>query len=234
MASVLPQTASLSQGIHLPALPPLYEAEEFQLPGLIEHAGPVRELIEQRQKSGADRNDEVWDGVYHMSPIANLAHQRIVRALNFAFENILLGTAAEILAGANISDRPRAWYKNFRIPDLIVVLPGNAIQDRKTHYLGGPDLAVEVLSPDDDSVEKLPFYAKVGTREVLHVDTDTKAVSLYALRDGTLQVVGTSSIADSNVVASSVLPVSFQVLGDQAKPVLRVTHTAKPEQNWII
>ena len=38
----------------------------------------ANELIAQRQASGADRYDEVWEGVYMMSPIANNEHQALV------------------------------------------------------------------------------------------------------------------------------------------------------------
>jgi len=33
--------------------------------------GELRRIIRQRQQSGGDRYDEVWEGVYVMSPLAD-------------------------------------------------------------------------------------------------------------------------------------------------------------------
>ena len=38
-------------------------------------------LIASRRESGADKFDEVWEGVYVMSPLANNEHQSIVSQL---------------------------------------------------------------------------------------------------------------------------------------------------------
>ena len=60
-----------------------------------------------------------------------------------------------IFPGCNVSDRPKRWKKNYRCPDVAVFLPGNPAEDRETHWFGGPDFAVEILSPYDRSREKL-------------------------------------------------------------------------------
>ena len=233
MASILPTTTTVPHGLHLPPPPNDEEdVEEFRIPDLIKYAGPIRQFIEQRLEWGGGRKDEVWEGVYHMSPDPTNNHQWLVSRLCYVLQSALIDTHAKVLAGGNVSDRAKQWYKNYRCPDVIVIQPGNTIQDRKTYWLGGPDFVVEVLSEGDDSVEKLPFYAKVGTREVLHIDTDTKELTLFALCDGEMQPVGTSNIAAPNIVTSSVLPVSFQVTGGSSKPILLVQHTAKPEARW--
>ena len=77
--------------------------------------------------------------------------------------------ADTIYPGVNISDRDD-WQQNYRIPDIAVYLSGNPAQDRRTHYFGGPDLAVEIVSPNDRTDEKLDFYATVGTRELIVID----------------------------------------------------------------
>ncbi len=48
-------------------------------------------------------------------------------------------------------------------------------------------------SPDDRAREKLAFYAKVGTREVLLVDRDPWALELFRLREGRLAQVSRST-----------------------------------------
>jgi hypothetical protein len=40
---------------------------------------------------------------------------------------------------------------------------------------------VEIRSPDDETYEKLPFYAKLGVPELLVVHPESKLVELYAL-----------------------------------------------------
>lgn len=232
MASILPTTTTVPQGIYLPPPVPSEEDEPFVIPKLGKISGPLREFIEQRLSWGAGKQDEVWEGVYHMSPDPNPDHQDLVLFLQSALHIVAQELAGRATLGTNITDRTRGWVENYRCPDVIVLMPESKAKRFKSGYIGGPDIAIEILSPDDEAVEKLPFYASIGTREVLHVDTETKGLTLFALRDDAMQVVGTSSVGDGNIVASAVLPVSFQVLGDPAKPLLRVTHKAKPELRW--
>ena len=56
--------------------------------------------------------------------------------------------------------------------------------NKNTHFEGPPDVVVEVRSPDDESYDKLPFYAKLGVAEVWIIDRDTKRPEIYALRVG--------------------------------------------------
>jgi Uma2 family endonuclease len=46
---------------------------------------------------------------------------------------------------------------------------------------GAPLVVIELLSPGDESYEKLPFYAALGVPEVWIFDRDTKAVELRTL-----------------------------------------------------
>lgn len=233
MASILPTTTTVPHGLHLPLPKASEDDEPFVIPDLGRITGPIRQLIEQRLSWGGGKKDEVWEGVYHMSPDPNPDHQELVASLMITLNDVAKELSGRATLGTNVTDRTRGWIENYRCPDVIVLLPNSKAKRFKHAYIGGPDIAVEILSPEDEAVEKLPFYAAIGTREVLHVDTDTKALSLFALRDNSMQIVGTSSVSDSNVVASAVLPVSFQVLGDPAKPpLLRVQHMAKPESRW--
>ena len=38
-------------------------------------------IIEERKRTGAERWDEVWEGVYVVSPLPNKVHQQIVARL---------------------------------------------------------------------------------------------------------------------------------------------------------
>ncbi|MGO9918852.1 MAG: Uma2 family endonuclease, partial [Isosphaeraceae bacterium] len=125
-------------------------------------------LIRERRECGGDRYDEVWDGVYVMSPLADNEHQQLGFDLAWAIK-MGLGQRIRIFPGCNVSSRSQRWKRNYRCPDVAVFLPDNPAEDRKTHWFGGPDFAVEIQSPFDRSREKFGFYAKVGVRELMFV-----------------------------------------------------------------
>src|SRR4051794_6469068 len=118
------------------------------MPLLILDRVKAKQLIRQRRRTGADRKDEVWDGVYVMSPEADNQHQFLTGKFVSVFDQALGGLAGiRVFPSINISDREKGWRKNYRCPDVAVFLPGNPAQDCGTHWFGGPDFAVEVLSP---------------------------------------------------------------------------------------
>ena len=46
---------------------------------------------------------------------------------------------------------------------------------------GGPDAVIEIRSPDDETYDKLPFFAGLGVREVIVIDRDTKQPEILRL-----------------------------------------------------
>jgi Uma2 family endonuclease len=52
---------------------------------------------------------------------------------------------------------------------------------------------IEVRSPNDESYEKLPFFAKLGVGAVIIVDRDTKRVELFRLSGGRYEPAATSA-----------------------------------------
>lgn len=129
-------------------------------------------LRAQRVAAGADRWDEVWDGAYMLMPLPDDEHQDLVGALVSRLRTIIgrprLGS---VHPGARVSDRDD-WARNYRCPDVAVFLEGTAAIDQGTHWLGGPDFAVEIITKNDRTREKLAFYARVRVRELLLVDRD--------------------------------------------------------------
>ncbi len=182
---------------------------------------------EDRRERRIDRYDEVWNGVYVLSPIARNEHQHFVFRVAQVFSEAA-GDAARVLPGANISDQPRDWSKNFRTPDVVVVLPGNArCQDRDTHYYGGPDLVVEVESQGDRARQKFGFYAAVGVREYLILDHPGRAPLLYRLERGEFAPVA----ALRGWLASAVLPLAFQA-GGPGRLLVKATRGSR--KRWTI
>lgn len=72
------------------------------------------------------------------------------------------------------------------MPDLVVAKPGVF---SKRGIEGNAALVVEVLSPNDESREKLPFYARVGVCEVWLIDLITRNAEAFQLRDEELLAV---------------------------------------------
>ena len=186
------------------------------------------ELIEQRRRNGGDRFDEVWEGLYVMAPLPNDEHQELQTELAYVFRSIaeaIPGT--KVRAGINVTDRRSDWTGNYRCPDVAVFMPDTSAINRETHWVGGPDLAVEIASPDDRTRDKLEFYSKVGVRELLIVDRDPWSLELLR-HDGTaLKSVATLTPGAAGTLASEILPLAFRLLAPAAgkRPVIHATHT---------
>jgi Uma2 family endonuclease len=197
-------------------------------------ASEEKRLKAQRAATGADRFDEVWDGVYVMSPLANNEHQLFAFELGWIVRAVVPHPqAGTVFTGVNVSDREKGWKKNYRCPDVAAFLQGTTAKDCGTHWCGGPDFGVEVVSPKDRSREKLGFYAKVGTRELLIVDRKPWRLELYRLEDGHMNLVGISTPKNPVVFASAVLPLTFQLVAGKPRPQL-VVRTADGTRSWVI
>ena len=191
-------------------------------------------LIARRRRLGQDKFDEVWNGVYVMGPMANDEHQDIVGGLDALFREVVQSEQLGVSRpGVNVSDRRVGWKKNFRCPDVAVFLKSTQALNCDTHWFGGPDFAVEVVSPREKVRKKLGFYANVGTRELLVLDRSPWCLSLYRLANGELQLAGTSAVAGSEWLASSVVPLSFRLLDGVERPRIEVRQ-AEGQQSWIV
>jgi len=188
-------------------------------------------LIAERKAQQADRFDEVWEGVYMMSPMGNNEHQGLATELSTA-----VGTAVDwrglgrTLTGANVSDCRTDWTKNYRIPDVLVFARETSAEDCESHWLGGPEIAIEIVSPGDRTLEKLDFYAKVGTQELLVIDREPWQLTLYgmgsqATTDVTrrLRPVAINSLTQSDLIQLQTFPLAFQ-LKSSPSAVIEVMH----------
>lgn len=188
----------------------------------------VRKVYDIRSAHGNPPHDEVWEGFLILKPLPDNEHQEIQGELLFALADAGL---RGVRPGVNISDRNADWMGNFRCPDLVVYLGRTSAINRETHWEGGPDFLVEILMRNDLSRDKLDFYAKVNTREVLIVDRDPWALELYQHASGQLQLAGRSDLADPAVLASSVLPLTFQLQPGESRPLLIIADS-ESGQRW--
>jgi len=200
------------------------------MPALICDSKEVEALIRHRQECGGDRYDEVWDGLYIMSPSATLEHQRLIGELSAILCEVLDRTGeGTAYAGANVTDRQDDWTQNYRCPDVVVVLDESAdrCRDIESALLGGPDFLIEVRSPHDKTFDKLDFYGSIGVRELLVIDRDDKSLRLFRLTDGRLIEV---SAVEGGLTCQTV-GLSFRTLPER-KVEIKTIHG--PMQSWTI
>lgn len=191
-------------------------------------------IIAERREKGLDRHDEVWEGVYVVSPDPTPEHQLIVGLLTTIFVQVIKFPGdGVVFPGLNVSDRGEEWTQNYRCPDVAVYLKNNPVVKYEAHYCGGPDLAVEITSPYDKAREKLDFYAQVNTRELLILDRDVWSLELYQLEDGKLVLKGTSTVEQSQVLPLLSVPVTMQMQVGEPRPQILVTHPTDG-RTWTI
>jgi Uma2 family endonuclease len=192
------------------------------------------ELKAQRQAWGGDKFDEVWEGVYVMSPLPNVVHQQIAARLVIALgEVVVLTGRGEVFPGVNLSDRAEDWKYNYRAPDVAVFLTETKAEQYEAHYRGAADFLVEIVSPGDRTREKIPFYSQLGVRELLIVDRQPWSLELYRLSEGQLQLAARSTASDGEVISSNVVPLTFQLLPGEPRPQIQAVHT-ESGRKWAI
>lgn len=192
-----------------------------------------RRLIAERRASGGDRHDEVWDGVYVMSPLTGDDHQRIVARLTAILETVVgIPGFGAVRPGVNVSARVKGWKQNYRCPDLAVYLEDGRARILTNHWRGGPDFAIEVVSRGDRARQKREFYAAIGTRELLLIDRDPWSLELYGLAGDRLILWGVSRPGAPIELRSDVLPLTFRLVEEANRPRIEVIHLPDASR-WV-
>ena len=139
------------------------------------------DLLAWREQSGVDRFDELWEGVLHMNAAPHGDHQ----ALQDDLREWLKHWWARPRNGRASCQRNVAkagqWPHNYRIPDIVLMPPDRQHLDQGLFIAGPPLVVVEIRSPDDESLEKLPFYATLQVPEVWIIDRDAKSAQILVL-----------------------------------------------------
>jgi Uma2 family endonuclease len=149
----------------------------------------IDELIEYRRRLDLDHYDEVWEGVLHMNPPPTGEHQLILQQLAELFGP--LGRDAGLVAVINEFGLGREGKDNYRVPDGGL----HRAAPRGVYQLTAA-LVIEIVSPGDESWEKLPFYAAHEVDEVLIVDPRESSVSWLGLADGEYRPIERSALID--------------------------------------
>jgi Uma2 family endonuclease len=178
---------------------------------LIRDAGLADQLIKERKRKGIDLYDEVWEGTYVLPSMPSNAHQKLLGDLGDVLTEVVKREhRGDKYQGANVSDRRKGWDHNYRVPDMVVVLHKSRAIDCGTHFCGGPDFLVEIQSPGDDTEEKVPFYGKIGVRELLIVHRDKRTVRLLRLEGEELVLAKPAVLEGKEWLVSAVLPLAFR------------------------
>jgi Uma2 family endonuclease len=145
-------------------------------------------LLERRRRLGQDRWDEERDGVYYMNPSPTYEHQRLSQQVAVILDPLAKRAGLEaVVGGVNVGEKG-----NYVIPDASLHRPGAG-----GTYVPTAALAIEILSPDDDTWEKLPFYARRRVEELAIVDPRKRRVKWLALgADGEYREVERSRVIE--------------------------------------
>lgn len=132
--------------------------------------GPAAdELIARRRELGIDTYDEMWNGVYHVTPAGNGEHGALQIGLGAVLRDAgPRGTAAT--GPINLGDE-----HNYRVPDVALV----ARDQLDRVWFPSALLVGEVLSADDDTYEKFDHYEAHGVEEILVVDPRRQCVEIW-------------------------------------------------------
>jgi Uma2 family endonuclease len=148
----------------------------------------LEELLERRRRAGLDRLDEVWEGELHMVPAPSGEHADIAQQLAEVLGP--LARAARLVAAMgdfNLGESER----DYRVPD-----GGVHRQRPRGVWHSTAALVVEIISPGDETWEKLPFYAAHHVDEVLIVDPAERQVQWLALARAEYRPVQRSGLID--------------------------------------
>jgi hypothetical protein len=149
----------------------------------------VEEILERRRSWGADKFDEVWEGVYHAAtPLATTGEMAWVREeVRKALEPLARQAGLRTLGRFGIGE----WDSDYRVPD------------GGLHRGPGWDvctptamLVIGVVYPGDETWQKLPFYAAHDVDEVLIVDPSERTVHWLGLTEGTYEPIERSGLIE--------------------------------------
>ncbi|HUP82097.1 MAG TPA: Uma2 family endonuclease, partial [Pirellula sp.] len=77
-----------------------------------------------------------------------------------------------------------SWTNDYRVPDIVLLDEQTIANLRDTHCQGPCTVALEIRSPNDESFEKMEFYARLQVSELWFVDRDSKKLEGYSLTNG--------------------------------------------------
>lgn len=131
----------------------------------------IRDWLEQRQVLGQDTHDEVWEGVYYVAPQAGVGHAIVQGQV---FEKLV--ERARRAGLVSVPEFNLGSPQDFRVPDAGWLDEWPTLDQV---YATAARVVLEVLSPDDKTYDKFPFYASHGVVEILVADPRRRTVECW-------------------------------------------------------
>lgn len=126
-------------------------------------------VIERRRTLGQDTHDEVWEGVYHVTPGPSNAHGYVQAELM-----AVLHPHAQMAGLFASTEFNLGEADDYRVPD------GGYHRERVPGVrLATAAIVVEILSPGDETFEKFDFYARHDVEEIIVVDPEGRTVDIW-------------------------------------------------------
>ncbi len=147
----------------------------------------LQALLERRKRLGQDRRDEVWEGVLRMVPAPSGEHAVLAAQVKALLREPAAAEGLIVTDDFNVGDSKN----DFRIPD-----GGLHRSQPRGVWIATAALALEILSPGDETWEKLPFYASHNIDEVLVVNPDTHQVHWLGLTADRYQPIEHSTLIE--------------------------------------
>jgi Uma2 family endonuclease len=169
-----------------------------EMPILVRDPPPaeVEALLEKRRRLGQNLFDEVWEGVLHMNPAPAGRHGNLDQQLAVILDPLARQAGLTSTGPFNLGGE-----EDYRVPD-------RGLHRDWTDSVWYPTaaLVVEIVSPDDETWEKLEFYAAHEVDELLIVDPQEKTVSWLGLEGREYQ-----HLKQSRVIALAATEVAEQI-----------------------
>jgi Uma2 family endonuclease len=144
-------------------------------------------VLERRRRLGLDTHDEVWEGELHVNPMAHSRHGYMQAQLIVMLASLAAAADLVVVGEINVGD----GETDFRVPDGALLRPRPHVL-----YHDTAALVLEVMSPGDETMNKLDFYAAHGVDELLIVDPLKRSVDWLGLREGGNEPIERSALID--------------------------------------
>ncbi|WP_380162361.1 Uma2 family endonuclease [Kineococcus sp. R86509] len=119
-----------------------------------------------------DARDEVWNGVHHVVPYARASRGALSHRLGARLHD-----RAEARGLVTLGEFNLGTEGDYRIPDMAWIATGLAA-DQPGLYVPTVDVVVEMVSPGDDTEEKIPWYLGRAVREVWKITPAAETVEV--------------------------------------------------------
>jgi Uma2 family endonuclease len=156
-----------------------------------ERPAELEAFLERRRALGQDGYDEVWQGVYHVAPMAHAWHGYLDNLLAERLGPLARAAGLVGTSAFNLGDPD-----DYRVPDrgYHLALPSEV-------RIPTAALVVEVISPDDETWTKFDFYARHHVDEICTADPIVRELRWFILAGDAYRETDRSQLLGVSVAA---------------------------------